>query len=759
MEIYIAVVLMVLSFSIWAAMKIIKFADPKRKVKDEDVLFTRKRQLPAWMYTFWFNAYNALVRIPVLRFYLERLKAQYDFSSPGNERASKESAAKIAVMIWGAGVFCILFAIWMQAGLYFLLCLATAVFIFSAQFINSNSEKKELQLLQEFRKFLNDVQQLYISHGMVDEAIFDTMENTRSIMRVQAEMIYDTLTADDRDEALFKYNSSVHNKFLQQFMAICSTTMQYGDRRNEEGMSVFMLNLIALGVDVEEYILDRKLNKYKFSSLVGISVVPIFALEPLARWAIAQDATFTTFYRGTGGILAEAALFVVMLFCYTRVVQLRDAALKDNSDHFVLRTVENLPAVKQVLDAYEEKNYGKMHLRASFLKEVGSALTARQLVLQKFAYAAVAFVAGICVCISIVVTIRNSSITDYRTVGGITNAASEEDSIAMMMLAKRYVDKMKDTDWLAIYKEQFGHKAYRYNSEVKAFLEEQALDGLTNNTEDFSIEDVVWMAYQYNDVFYQSTQLDTKLLGREGDGTFDKDTADGARILLEAERIQKIARGPDGLSEGTLKEDVAEKVADRVASYRGAYFKWYYLVVCYLLAVASYFLPEFMLKSKKESMQVGMEDEVIQFMAVISILRGIKRMSIETLMSWMEVFSDIFEPSIEKCINNYPNGQIDALRQLKEDEKFVQFGYLVDGLIICDRIGINNAFTNVDSDRKIFQEKRKQENMIRRDNAAASAKLIAYVPMNAVIIGYLVLPFLWKAFTNLAAYMSQMSSI
>jgi len=202
---------------------------------------------------------------------------------------------------------------------------------------------------------------------------------------------------------------------------------------------------------------------------------------------------------------------------------------------------------------------------------------------------------------------------------------------------------------------------------------------------------------------------------------------------------------------------VSNEIMVRIQQFRNEYFKWYELLVILTAAYIAYCYPYWMILFRKKILKMNMEDEVIQFQSIILMLMYIDRMTVLNILEFMENFAVIFKRSIQDCINDYANGDVEALEKLKGKEIFEPFRRLVDNLIICDKIGLEKAFDEIAVDRMNYTEKRKHENEINLTNKLSIAKLISYIPLILVVGFYLILPFIIESLNQLNMYRDELT--
>ena len=733
--------------------------DSKKKdeeERDNDIFLTAKSKKKISFAVHFYNMYEILCHVHFLNYYLDRLRIRYELIYPANERKAKESAMQTASVIWGIGVLAVLLVVLFHPSFFFFLCTCTAVFVFSAEYLSSNLAKLEDKLLRGFLDSLSLIQQHYIEHGMVDEAIYDVISSSESIVRPHLEKIYDVLTDEDVDSVVLRYSLNVPNQYLQQFVAICVPIIKFGDHKLEDGTSAFITAVRSLSYDIDERIRDSELTSFLFKSLTAVTVVPIFACPLLKVWISGMAEEFADFYNGGAAVIIVAIIYVITIYSYTRVVQLREPTKTDNGDHVIIKFLQSKTPLGTIVHNYGVKHFNKIRALQNMLKRIGSKMSAEQMIIKQICFSIVFFVASCAVLFGSTVTVKKRVISDYKSVANETNAAGEIESAAMMLQCYYYTTHGVHEDWLTKYKQNTGETVLFYNAAVKQYVSDCIMDELTNSDISISEEEAVPILQQYNSVYSDSSTLPITALGKKGDVLL-AELEKSSVFTTSFNKILHTAERKDGLDSEELKKLVADSVAKKIIDYNRAVFHWYFLLIAGLIAFAVFRYPVYVLKRQTKDLQIVMEDEVIQFMAIIAVLRTIKRMSIDTILYWLNVFAKIFSDSIQTCVNNYPSDGVIALKQLRKSEPFSPLQRMVDTLIECDKINIYHAFSNIDTDRAMQQAKRKQDNEIRRRRNSETAQAVAMLPINAVVYGYVVIPFVAIVVSKLAVLMRVMS--
>lgn len=182
---------------------------------------------------------------------------------------------------------------------------------------------------------------------------------------------------------------------------------------------------------------------------------------------------------------------------------------------------------------------------------------------------------------------------------------------------------------------------------------------------------------------------------------------------------------------------------------------WYQIILAFVFGLFAYAYPYFMVKYKSRIMKMNMEDEVIQFQSIIMMVKNMERISIINILEFMEDFATIFKDSIHTCINDFDAGDIEALEDLRDKERFEPFRRIVNGLIISDGIGIEKAFDEISTDQLFYQDKRKSDNEEILSTKAAIGNFIAYAPSIITVSLYLIVPFVSESLRQLGEFTNE----
>ena len=192
-------------------------------------------------------------------------------------------------------------------------------------------------------------------------------------------------------------------------------------------------------------------------------------------------------------------------------------------------------------------------------------------------------------------------------------------------------------------------------------------------------------------------------------------------------------------SDSTYRE--TDEVFYRVAKYKDVYYRWWFMLINILGYFAGYYLPYLILQYKLRIVKMDMEDEVIQYQTIVLILMHVDGMLVDTVLDWLERFSFCFRQSIQECIINLEYSTRKALQKMKNQETFPPFRRFVDNLLMVEDEDILTAFSEIETDREYYKEKRKTDNEIISTQKAEVGKIVAFVPLILTLVIYMILPF------------------
>ena len=212
-------------------------------------------------------------------------------------------------------------------------------------------------------------------------------------------------------------------------------------------------------------------------------------------------------------------------------------------------------------------------------------------------------------------------------------------------------------------------------------------------------------------------------------------------------------------SEDSEIETAAKRIYKILQIVNSEYMKWFELLLAFVFALVGYMGPMGLLLFQVKMRQLEMEDEVMQFQTIILMLMRIERVNVEIILEWLERYSNIFKPSITKCVNNYEAGAWEALEAMKDEITYLPLIRIIESLqAAVEKIPIKDAFDELDSEREYYQAKRKESNERLIKRKGMIGKVIGFAPMVCLFVGYLIIPLVFIGLTSMSSSFSSMTA-
>ncbi|WP_092475658.1 hypothetical protein [[Clostridium] polysaccharolyticum] len=187
----------------------------------------------------------------------------------------------------------------------------------------------------------------------------------------------------------------------------------------------------------------------------------------------------------------------------------------------------------------------------------------------------------------------------------------------------------------------------------------------------------------------------------------------------------------------------------------GLYAPLIIVVASFLLSFILARIPEWYLEIRTYLMKKQKEDECYLFYGLFRMIVAEGYGDVDEILNVLELGSDIFEPVLQVCMDEYSYDNEEALEHGKSLAPFGLFMKLLDVLKVSEITGLEQAMTPLLLELENYAERRKQENEISAVNRGALGTFAAFIPAIAVIGLYLIVPFVLESLVQLEVYVKQ----
>ena len=167
------------------------------------------------------------------------------------------------------------------------------------------------------------------------------------------------------------------------------------------------------------------------------------------------------------------------------------------------------------------------------------------------------------------------------------------------------------------------------------------------------------------------------------------------------------------------------------------------LLLCFLCGYIAGILPLLRLSFIASMIRKEAEYEVRQFQSLVLMERKNPGVTVMSLLEDMEAFSICYKDVFRHCINSYGFDAPKALLQLKQQGMIICSGFegLADAFLCVDEVGIEEAFAEIENDRKLLERITRLDMKMSLEKKKDYIDLLVRIPMALAIGAYFILPF------------------
>lgn len=383
--------------------------------------------------------FRLYTRIPFFRRYFMKFRSRLSMLYPADLIDINRKATQVMTRAAGLAFACMIaLGILARTDVFYLLISVFTVYIIFTNSVSRSIDKMEISLLKQFADFLTDCRSNYHTVGMVDDAIFMTLDELPHEISLHINRIYEIVISTHVSEEVEKYTDIAPNRFLEMFAAVCATIQEYGDKKLENGESLFLKNINYIKEEVYVEITKREKNNFLFSGLVFTCIMPIFGMKLIAMWA-KSITELSSFYDGPMGMIVMVVTFVATFVCYELISNLRDGRVEDEKEHPILERLAKMPVIRKFLTNMVNQNYSKTLRIGDDLKMVGNHISPQAYLLERLMLGSILAVAATVVILFAHVGTYISLMNDFENTYEDSIVPDEDYRQLMKEISKEYL--------------------------------------------------------------------------------------------------------------------------------------------------------------------------------------------------------------------------------------------------------------------------------------------------------------------------------
>jgi len=356
---------------------------------------------------FLYSSYLLVMKIALLKRYMDRIRRRIEILDLSDDWTIARKTMRFTALSLGVSLMVLVVLLLLSQNVYFVLISVFTVYILHNQILKMLVDKLDDKLLRQFEAFLGNVRHHYHEHGMIDEAIYDSIEDCGHEMALHANRMYEILTDTNIDDRVNQFNEVAPNKYMRTFITMSYMVQRFGDKLIE-GKSVYLANLNYLKQEINMELLRREKLGYMFQSLSTIAVFPIFTLNPIKKWAVTNIPELIEYYDGSYGFIAIVVLFALAIAAYQLIGRLQSNAGYSPVSSKLYGALLKISFIRYCIDAILEKKYTISLKYERLLNKTGAQMTIREFILKQNIYAVIAFITTIGIILNVHLIVRSN---------------------------------------------------------------------------------------------------------------------------------------------------------------------------------------------------------------------------------------------------------------------------------------------------------------------------------------------------------------
>ncbi len=186
--------------------------------------------------------------------------------------------------------------------------------------------------------------------------------------------------------------------------------------------------------------------------------------------------------------------------------------------------------------------------------------------------------------------------------------------------------------------------------------------------------------------------------------------------------------------------DQQKRLEDKKKNLENAYFKWWYMWICFLISVIAFFGPDVSLVLRKYIVETEAEEDFLQLQTLVSILMNTDIDTLDTLGQLCQ-HSRIHKEMLLHCYHSYPANPEKELARLKSKTPIIEFKRFIGKLeLTVSDLSLKESFSDLIMERQNIVDIRNRSMDIALDKKRGICGPLSMTPIALLVIGELLLP-------------------
>lgn len=263
---------------------------------------------------FFNKIYMFIAKIPIIGQELIDIKRDLYDNNLWEESISRYKAVLYYLISWLTGIVLFIAACFYFTGNISIIAVLSVFCYYIKVLVLDVLVGDDTKLLSCLIEFIRDLKQNNSLYGDMEEIIEASIRDSNSyLMIAHAKRL---IRAIETEESMQEYKEECPNEYLKLIALDAFETKEYGDKRDEEGISVFITNLNHINQNIDTELSKRRQLKMWLRGFGLFTILPITWFTPIEWWVNKYLPQGNFFYKGSEALLIKFIIIIATIVCF-----------------------------------------------------------------------------------------------------------------------------------------------------------------------------------------------------------------------------------------------------------------------------------------------------------------------------------------------------------------------------------------------------------------------------------------------------------
>lgn len=209
---------------------------------------------------------------------------------------------------------------------------------------------------------------------------------------------------------------------------------------------------------------------------------------------------------------------------------------------------------------------------------------------------------------------------------------------------------------------------------------------------------------------------------------------------MSAEQLNEMVKSHmPSLSDLQIQDQVA-RMQNKEASLNGAYFHWYYLIICFLICIIGWFIPDLQIMIRRTLVRTEAEDDFLQLQTLMAILMNMNCDTLDAIWQMCQ-HSRIHKDMLLYCYHSYPSNPTLEIARVQSKTPLPEFKRFLAKLeLTISNLSLAEAYSDLKIERDHMLRIREMTTIETIKKKRTLCGPIAMAPFILLVIGEFLIP-------------------